>query len=202
MEFAVERAPAAPASVHGAPERASLPGTSDGELLVAIAAGDRNAFEEIHRRYYRAMLGIAINRLGDRGKAEDAVQEAFISIWRAASTYRPERGPGAPWIFAVTRNAVISRWRKRQEPAAEPFDHRSPDPGPAELAEQSWRSFRVHRALETLPDHQRRLIELAYWGGLTQSEIAAELEIPLGTVKTRTRAALSELAVVLGEEME
>ena len=108
------------------------------------------------------MLGLAINRLRDRGWAEEAVQDVFTSIWRSAATYRPERGPGASWVYAIARNAIISRWRKRPEPSVEPSDAPSRDPGPAERAEQSWRSFCVHRALATLPDHERQLVELAY----------------------------------------
>ena len=175
---------------------------SDGELLVAIGEGSREAFEELHGRYRRALLGLARGRLRDWGRAEDAVQDAFASIWRAASTYRPELGPGAPWVYTVARNAIISRGRKRHEPPAEPFDEPSTEPGPAEQAEQSWRSFCVHRALETLPGHQRELVELAYWGGLSQTEIAQRLELPLGTVKTRTRAALKRLAEALKEDLQ
>jgi RNA polymerase sigma-70 factor (ECF subfamily) len=175
---------------------------NDGELLVAIGEGSREAFEELHGRYRRALLGLARGRLRDWGRAEDAVQDAFASIWRAASTYRPELGPGAPWVYAVARNAIISRGRKRLEPPAEPTDEPSTDPGPAEQAEQSWRSFCVHRALETLADHQRELVELAYWGGLSQTEIAQRLELPLGTVKTRTRAALKRLAEALKEDLQ
>jgi RNA polymerase sigma-70 factor (ECF subfamily) len=175
---------------------------SDGELLLAVAGGDRQAFDELHHRYSRAMLGLALHRLRDRGRAEDAVQEVFASIWRAAATYQPERGSGAQWIYGVARNAITTRWRKRPEPAVEPLDEPSDEPGPAEQAEASWRSFSVHRALQTLPDHQRPLIELAYWGELSQSEIADRLELPLGTVKTRTRAALKRLAEVLREDMQ
>ena len=175
---------------------------SDGELLVAIGEGSSEAFEELHDRYRRAMLGLARGRLRDWGRAEDAVQDAFASIWRAASTYRPDLGPGAPWVYAVARNAIISRGRKRYEPPTEPADEISTEPGPSEQAEQSWRSFCVHRALETLPDHQRELVELAYWSGLSQTEIAQRLELPLGTVKTRTRAALKRLAEALREDLQ
>src|SRR5215469_18906370 len=103
---------------------------NDGDLLVAIGDGNRDAFEELHGRYRRALLGLARGRLRDFGRAEDAVQDAFASIWRAASTYRPELGPGAPWVYAVARNAIISRGRKRVEPPAEPLDEPSTDPGP------------------------------------------------------------------------
>ena len=201
MEFAVDRARAASSRADDARGTPAWPALTDGELLVAVAQGRREAFEELHDRYSRPILGLAINRLRDHGRAEDAVQEAFTSIWRAASSYRPELGPGAPWVYAVARNAITSRWRKRAEPAAEAYDEPSDEAGPAERAEQSWRSFRVHRALESLPEHQRLLIELAYWGELSQSEIAERLELPLGTVKTRTRAALKRLAEALAEDM-
>jgi RNA polymerase sigma-70 factor (ECF subfamily) len=199
MEYAVDRGATRPWD-------RSTPGAwllmSDGELLVAIADGSREAFEELHGRYRRAMLGLALGKLRDRGKAEDAVQEAFTSIWRAAATYRPDLGPGAPWVYTVARNAIVSKLRKRTELPAEPSDEPSLEPGPAEQAEQSWRSFCVHRALEALPSHQRELVELAYWGELSQTEIAQKLELPLGTVKTRTRAALKRLSEALKEDLQ
>src|SRR5580704_4289624 len=175
---------------------------SDGELLVAIAMGDRKAFGELYERYARAVLGLALSRLGDRGRAEDAVQEAFASIWRAAASYRPERGPGAPWLFTVARNAITNQWRVKTETPAETADEPSLELGPDGRAELAWRSFCVHRALEVLPSEQRVLVELAYWEGLTQREIATRLGMPLGTVKTRTRAALSRLAAALKEDLQ
>jgi len=174
---------------------------TDGELLTRIAGGDGEAFEELYGRYSRAVLGLALRRLRDRGRAEDAVQETFTSVWRGASSYRPERGPGAPWLYAVARNAISDRGRARNEPPTEAPDEPSSAPGPDERAEQAWLSFRVHRALEALVRNERELIELAYWGGLSQSEIAERLQIPLGTVKTRTRAALARLADALEEEL-
>ena len=192
----VRHAPAAEAGT-GAESRRP----SDEELLSRTAAGDREAFEQLYLRYARAVLGLALRRLRDRGRAEDAVQETFASIWRSAGSYRPERGRGAPWLYAVARNAISDRGRARNEPPAEAPVEASPLPGPDERAEQAWLSFRVHSAVETLPGQERSLIELAYWGGLSQSEIAARLGIPLGTVKTRTRAALSRLADSLGEEL-
>jgi RNA polymerase sigma-70 factor (ECF subfamily) len=184
------------------PRRKSRPETAaDEELLARVGLGDRGAFEVLYRRYARAVLGLALRRLGDYGRAEDAVQETFASVWRSARTYRPERGRGAPWLYAVARNAISDRGRARAEPAAEAEDEPDVSAGPDERAEQSWVSWRVHRALETLPERERTLIELAYWSGLSQSEIAERLEIPLGTVKTRTRSALSRLADVLEEEL-
>ena len=174
---------------------------SDGELISRTAEGDRGAFDVLYRRYSRPVFGLALRRLGDRGRAEDAVQETFASIWRAARSYRPERGPGAPWLYAVARNAITDRGRARYEAPAEIPDSPSPDAGPAERAESGWTAWRVHRALEELNTNERSVIELAYWSGLSQSEIAEFLNIPLGTVKTRTRAALGRLAVLLEEEL-
>ena len=175
--------------------------TSDGELIQAAATGDRSAFEDLYRRYARPVFGLALRRLGDRGRAEDAVQETFASIWRSAGSYRPERGPGAPWLYAVARNAIVDRARARTESPAEIPDEAADAPGPADRTEQGWIAWRVHRALEELPEREREVIALAYWSGLSQSEVAEFLGIPLGTVKTRTRAALGRLSEALGDEL-
>jgi RNA polymerase sigma-70 factor, ECF subfamily len=167
---------------------------TDEDLLSRVADGDRDAFGHLYKRYARAVLGLALRRLGDRGRAEDAVQEAFASVWRAARSYRRDRGPVAPWLYAVARNAIADRGRARIEPPAEPVDTASDAPGPPDHAEQSWVAWRVHRALEQLPESERTVLELAYWSELSQSEIAERLGIPLGTVKTRTRSGLRRLA--------
>ena len=146
------------------------------------------------------MFGFALRRLAIRARAEDATQETFAAIWRSAAGYRPERGAVEPWLWAIARNAIVNETRKRVEPPAEAEDLPSGEPGPPEQAESEWVRRRVHRALEELPGTQRTLIELAYWSGLSQAEIAARLSIPLGTVKTRTRAALARLADLLEHE--
>jgi RNA polymerase sigma-70 factor, ECF subfamily len=178
------------------------PVCSDAELIQRTGAGDRAAFETLYKRYSRPVFALALRRLGDRGRAEDALQETFVSIWRSAGTYKPERGPGAPWLYGVARNAIVDRSRARNEPPADAPDEASLEAGPDERAERSWVQWRVHRALETLPEREREVIALAYWGDLSQSEVAAQLGIPLGTVKTRTRAALSHLAESLDGELE
>lgn len=182
--------------------RVSEQAITDGELIERIAEGDRPAFEELYRRYARPVLGLALRRLGDRGRAEDAAQDAFVAIWRSARTYNPKRGRGAPWLYAVARNAITDGLRKTPEPTAELPEQASGEPTPADQAESSWTAWRVHRALEILPPHERPVIELAYWRGLSQSEVAHELGIPLGTVKTRTRSALARLADALEGELE
>jgi RNA polymerase sigma-70 factor (ECF subfamily) len=130
------------------------------------------------------------------------VQETFAAVWPSARTYRPERGAGAPWLYAVARNAIVDRSRNRSEPPAEAPETPSLEPSPAERAEASYVSWRVHRALEGLSAKERDVIELAYYAELSQSEIADFLGIPLGTVKTRTRAGLSRLADLLEGELQ
>ncbi len=175
---------------------------TDGDLIERIAGGDRSAFDELYRRYARTVLGLALRRLGDRGRAEDAAQEAFLAIWRSARTYDARRGNGAPWLYAVARNAIIDGLRRTPESANDVPDGPGSEPGPPDRAEAAWQAWQVHRALEVLPAHERPVIELAYWRGLSQSEIADSLGIPLGTVKTRTRSALARLAQELDGVLE
>jgi RNA polymerase sigma-70 factor, ECF subfamily len=174
---------------------------TDGELIERVGEGDRDAFDELYRRYSRPVLGLALRRLGDRGRAEDAVQDAFAAIWRSASSYDPARGQGGAWLYTVARNAIVDDARRKPEPPMEAPDEASGESGPPEQAEAAWLAWRVHGALEHLPEHERPVIELAYWGGLSQSEISAFLHVPLGTVKTRTRSALARLADLLEEEL-
>jgi len=201
VEIALERRYSLPAApIAATMRRVSANEETDGELIVRTRDGDRGAFEALYRRYARPVFGLALRRLGDRGRAEDAVQETFASVWRGAHSYRPERGPGGPWIYAVARNAIVDRSRARSEPPVEAPEQQSHEAGPPERAEAGWTSWRVHRALEDLPTNERTVVELAYWSGLSQSEVADYLGIPLGTVKTRTRAALARLADELEEE--
>ncbi len=175
---------------------------TDGDLLQRVADGDTRAFETLYNRFARPVLGLALRLLRDRGRAEDAVQETFAAIWRSAASYRPERGPGAPWLYAVARNAIVDRARARRETTfAEPPDTASPTAGPPERAESAYVAWRVHRAVVELPASEREVLELAYWGSLSQSEIAQFLGIPLGTVKTRTRTGLARLADLLEGEL-
>jgi len=174
---------------------------SDTDLLVRVAARDREAFEILYERYVRPVFGLALRRLRDRQRAEDAVQETFAAVWRSAQSYRPERGPAAPWLYTVARNAIVDRQRAKTEQPAEVPDTASGEPGPADRAETSFVAWRVHRALEELPTKEREVLELAYWSELSQSEVAEYLHIPLGTVKTRTRSALARLADLLEGEL-
>jgi RNA polymerase sigma-70 factor, ECF subfamily len=202
-EMGLSLAYSAPAGVPAveAEDVADRVAPTDGELIQRVAERDAGAFELLYRRYARPVFGLALRRLGDRMRAEDAVQETFAALWRSARTYRPERGPGAPWLYAVARNAIVDRARNRTDAPAEVPDTASLELGPAERAEASFVSWRVHRAIEGLPESERDVIELAYWGGLSQSEVATFLGIPLGTVKTRTRSGLGRLATMLEGEL-
>ena len=199
MELALDspRLRAVPAE----PTPAPMIEASDADLLVRIADRDRDAFDLLYQRYIRSMFGLALRRLRDRQRAEDAVQETFAAVWRSAASYRPERGPAAPWLYAIARNAIVDRFRTQIDTTGEAPEIVSADPGPADAAEASFVSYRVHRALEALPPREREVVELAYWSGLSQSEVAEYLHIPLGTVKTRTRSALARLADVLEGEL-
>jgi RNA polymerase sigma-70 factor, ECF subfamily len=177
-------------------------GLTDGDLIRRVARRDADAFELLYQRYSRPVFGLALRRLGDRMRAEDAVQETFAAIWRSAKTYRPERGAGAPWLYTVARNAIVDRSRSRSDLPAEVPETPAVEPGPDERAETSYVAWRVHRALEGLSSNERDVIELAYYGELSQSEIADFLGIPLGTVKTRTRAGLGRLADLLEGELQ
>jgi RNA polymerase sigma-70 factor (ECF subfamily) len=200
MEVALD----APTRLRAVPRRDEGPlprDATDGELLVRVGRRDGEAFEVLYRRYVRPVFGLALRRLSDRQRAEDAVQETFAAAWRSAASYRPERGPAAPWLYAVARNAVIDKLRARAEPPSEAPDLVSAEPGPPNRAEAAFVAWRVHRALEELPDRERDVIELAYWSDMSQSEVAEYLHIPLGTVKTRTRSALARLAAILDGEL-
>jgi RNA polymerase sigma-70 factor (ECF subfamily) len=176
------------------------PRTSDADLIVRVGGGDRAAFEELYRRFARPVLGLAVRLLGDHGRAEDAAQDTFAAVWRSARSFRPERGSGSAWLFAVARHAIIDRARQRVDAVTDEVSEEvSLDAGPAEAAEQEWLAFRVQASLARLPERERQVLELAYWSGLSQSEVASYLDVPLGTVKTRTRAGLARLAGLLEE---
>src|SRR4249920_3250090 len=165
MELAIEvpqsRLRAVPAEPDPQPD--ASPDPTDAELLARVGERDREAFEMLYGRYIRPVFGLALRRLGDRGHAEDAVQEAFTAIWRSASTYRPERGAAGGWLYTVARNAIVDRLRRNGPAAdAELPELASAEPGPAQQAEDSDVAWRVHRALEELQPRERQVIELAY----------------------------------------
>ena len=173
-------------------------GSPADERAPSAAPADLSAVYEAHFRYvWRCLRSLGVHD----AHLDDALQDVFIVAARKLADF----DGGAElrtWLYAIARNAIVDRMRARHEPPAEVPDLASSEPGPSDQAESSFVSWRVHRALEELPDKEREVVELAYWSGLSQSEVAEFLHIPLGTVKTRTRSALSRLAGVLeGEEL-
>jgi RNA polymerase sigma-70 factor, ECF subfamily len=176
-------------------------GPSDEQLLERVAVSrDSEAFTVLYRRYSRAIYSLVQRVLRDHHAADDVSQEAFAAVWRAARGYRRERGTASAWLFAIARNAAVDAARARVPiavgEAPEVPDH-APLPDAMAIAEME--AFEVHVAVDSLSDREREVIELAYYSGLSQTEIADRLSLPLGTVKTRTRTALARLAGVLEE---
>lgn len=174
----------------------------DAELVGKIAGGDRAAFERLYDRYAAAAFGIAKRVCGDSSLAEDVVQEAFLSIWRRPTSYRPDRGRVGSYLFGVVHNKAVDAIRheeslRRREQA---FGAIEDEMGPDEVVEGAWIALRrqqVHEAVGRLSSVQREAIELAYFEGLTCTEVAAKLGIPLGTAKTRLRDGMIRLRSVL-----
>jgi RNA polymerase sigma-70 factor (ECF subfamily) len=149
-------------------------------------------------------FGLAQAMLGDPEAAEEVVQDVFERVWREARSYRAERGSVRTWLLAIARNASIDRYRRTarrgQERPLEEGAERA-DPEAEALLERAVRSERVRAALEQLPPEQRTVISLSFYGGFPQSEIAARLGIPLGTVKGRARLAMAKLRDALADEV-
>jgi RNA polymerase sigma-70 factor (ECF subfamily) len=178
-------------------------GMTDEELLERIARDrDPAAFDEVYARYSRAVYSLVRRVIRDAGASEDVVQDAFAAVWRAASSYRRDRGSATGWMFAIARNAATDAARgRRLTVVSDPPDQADPGPGPEERVASELEAFRIHSAVDRLPPNEREIIELAYFGGLSQSEIADRLGLPLGTVKTRNRRGLERLSEALEGEV-
>lgn len=174
--------------------------TTDRELIARMAAGEEPALAELHARHHRAAYAIALRALADRALAEDAVQEAFLDLWRGGARWDPARAKLSTWICVLAhRRAVdIARREARRETAPEQAESWAADAYTTEelvLLREDRRD--VQGALEQLTASQRTVIELGYYGGLTQAQIAQKLEVPLGTVKSRAYEALRSLRDLL-----
>ena len=174
---------------------------TDERVLEAVGRGDHDALGELYDRYGRLAYGLAFRILRDRTLAEDAVQEAFLAVWRSADAYKRERAKPSTWILTVVHRRAVDLVRKEERRRGEPLEA-APEPaaGPAdEDAALRDRRVAVQAALTALPGDQRQALELAYYGGLTQSELAERLGVPLGTVKSRMFAGLGRLRELLAE---
>jgi RNA polymerase sigma-70 factor (ECF subfamily) len=172
----------------------------DADLLAAIARGDREALHRLYERYAGRVLGCALRVLGVRSEGEDVTQEVFVEIWRGAGSFDHGRGSAAGWILAIARHRALDRARQRRPEALEAQAVQLADDGrsPLEDAESQEARVRVQVALGELSAEQRAVIELGFYEGLSQAEIAERTGDPLGTVKSRVRAAMQHLASVLG----
>lgn len=161
------------------------------KLLLAVADGDAAALRELYRAFERPLYTLGIRWLHDAQLAEELVQEVTVRIWRRAATFDPNRGAAGSWIFGMARNvaADLARSRSRQPIPVSEIAHEA-EPWDEDAA---WQGWQVTRAMRRLPIEQQRILELAYVHRYTQSEIAATLDIPLGTVKTRLYKALKTL---------
>jgi RNA polymerase sigma-70 factor (ECF subfamily) len=158
------------------------------------------ALSALYDRYARTVYGVGLKILGNRSLAEDLVQEVFLKVWRSADTFDSSRGSFSTWLYRVTRSCALDLYRKRASrvrQAADGAPHiaaaRDSSAGPQEVVDESWLSWRVSRALEALDAPHREVIELAYFGGLSQREVSERTGVPLGTVKTRTAGAFRRL---------
>ena len=173
------------------------------EALVALAArSEQAALGELYDRYGRAAYGLALRVLRDESLAEDAVQDAFLSVWRTASRFVPERGTASTWILTLVHRRAVDVVRREQRRRTDPLE-RAPEPASGDgVEEEAWvrlQRERVQAALSQLPDQQREALELAYYGGFTQSELAERLGQPIGTIKSRMFAGLARLRELLAD---
>jgi RNA polymerase sigma factor (sigma-70 family) len=175
--------------------RRRLKQRSDEELLEAIASGDNDALGALYDRFGRVAYGLAFRILRDRALAEDAVQEAFLAVWRSAEGYRRERAKAATWVLTLVHRRAIDLVRREDRRRGDPLEETPEAGGPTVDEEADLRDKRtaVQAALAQLPPDQRQALELAYYGGYTQSELAERLDVPLGTVKSRMFAGLARL---------
>ncbi len=173
------------------------------EALVALAArSEQSALAELYDRYGRPAYGLALRVLRDESLAEDAVQEAFLALWRTAARFVPERGKASTWILTLVHRRAVDLVRREEHRRTDALEH-APEPESLDsVDEEAWLRLqreRVQGALKELPDQQREALELAYYGGFTQSELAERLGQPLGTIKSRMFMGLARLRELLGE---
>ena len=177
---------------------------SDEALVALVARGDESALAELYDRVARVAYGLAYRVLRDERLAEDAVQEGFLALWRTAAAFRAERAKASTWILTLVHRRAVDLVRREERRRAEPLGEEiAAQAGETETTEEAaWLRFereRVQAALSQLPDVQREALELAYYGGFSQSELAVRLGVPLGTIKSRMFAGLARLRELLDD---
>jgi RNA polymerase sigma-70 factor, ECF subfamily len=185
-----------------------LRGLADEDLMQLVHDGEVRAFEVIFDRHAGVSFSLAFRMCGQRTKAEDVVQEAFLSLWRSGARYDRSRGSVRSWVLSAVHNKAIDAFRRdaagdRRDVRDEGIAERMPAPELTDAeVERRDDARQVRSALEVLPADQRRVIELAYFGGFTHSQIADMLELPAGTVKGRMRLGLTKMRIALADREE
>ncbi|MFN7944314.1 MAG: sigma-70 family RNA polymerase sigma factor [Blastocatellia bacterium] len=178
------------------------------KLISAIASGDQAAMGTLYDATSRVVFGLALRILNDRATAEEVMLDVYTQVWRQAGSYDLQRGSAMAWLMTIARSRAIDRlrsgWqdRQRREPLEVVGDARASSSSPEEATEISERRVLVRQALGSISPEQRELIEMAYYGGLSHSEIALQTNLPLGTVKTRIRLGMLKLREMLGPALE
>jgi RNA polymerase sigma factor (sigma-70 family) len=176
---------------------------SDEALLALVARSDDDALAALYDRFGRVAYGLALRIVRDAALAQDAVQDAFLAAWRTAASFDPERGSASTWLLTLVHRRSVDLVRREDRRRGDPLDD-APVAAAEATDEEAWlreRRRAVQAALAQLPGDQRQALELAYYGGLSQSELAERLGVPLGTVKSRMFAALSRLRELLGDDI-
>ena len=173
---------------------------SDEALVALTARSDEAALAELYDRFGRLAYGLALRVVRDPALAEDVVQEAFLAVWRSSPRFVAERAKASTWILTLVHRRAVDLVRREERRRAEPLaeDELESEHGADDEVWLRLERERVRNALAALPDQQREAIELAYYGGFTQSELADRLGLPLGTVKSRMFTGLSRLRDLLG----
>ncbi len=187
--------------------RSQLAHLSDEALVALVARGDDTAVAELYDRIGRMAYGLAFRVLRDAKLAEDAVQEGFLAVWRTAASFSADRAKASTWILTLVHRRAVDLVRREQRRRTESFDEaggyeHGSDPSAEDAAWLHFDRVRVQEALKHLPDPQREAIELAYYGGFSQSELAERLGLPLGTIKSRMFAGLARLRELLDDGTE
>jgi RNA polymerase sigma factor (sigma-70 family) len=174
---------------------------SDEALVALVARSEEIALAELYDRFGRIAFGLARRILRDDALAEDAVQDGFLAAWRSAARFVPERAKASTWLLTLVHRRAVDLVRREERRRAEPLDD-APVAPTASTDDVVWLRLereRVQGALRALPDQQREAIELAYYGGFTQSELAERLGQPIGTIKSRMFTGLGRLRELLAE---
>jgi RNA polymerase sigma-70 factor (ECF subfamily) len=201
MEAVASTVLALPGSQHRFAMRRQHAHLSDEALVALVARGDEDALAELYDRVGRIAYGLALRVLRNEQLAEDAVQEGFLAVWRSSGRFVPERAKASTWILTLVHRRAVDLVRRSERRRTEPLES-APEPVAGSTEDVAWLHLereRVQAALRKLPDQQREAIELAYYGGFTQAELAERLGQPLGTIKSRMFAGLSRLRDLLAE---